>query len=241
VLSDNTQMSHTDLGTATLDAIAAISMNCHEHTSNLNRALRTYIINANDSHADKTSPMVCVAAKRLAWCLSAISTDKVVSTLYSLVNILASTPVPNADRSVVSLRPRAALSPMILDQHAVASSISLSIKTDDQRQRIYSNVIDAIAEMVCELRDEKIAELMISLLGQKFGRVNEGVDKSLVWALAKISKIVKEKDFRRILKLQGRARIDPSTTSHSLITIVYRLLNMLTFRLWMRTSIWPDV
>ena len=202
-LTDSTQIAHDDLSNACLDAIAAISMNCHEYTADLNRALRNFIIN---TQAPNPSSRVSVGAKRLAWCLQAISKDKVVSTLYSLVNVLASTPTTNADRSAVSLRPRAPLSLMSFDQHTVASSISLTLKTEDQRQQVYSNVIEAIAEMVCELRDEKIAELMISLLGQKFGRVNEGVDKSLVWGLAKISTIVKEKDFRRILKLHSKAR-----------------------------------
>src|SRR5271163_2358261 len=131
------------------------------------------------------------AAKRLAWCLSAVSPDRVVSTLYSLVNVLAPLPPPTADRNAISLRPRTALTN--LDQNTVSSSISLTLKTDDQRQQIYSNVIEAISEMVVELANEKVAELMISLLGQKFGRVNNGVDKSLIWGLAKISSIVKEK------------------------------------------------
>jgi hypothetical protein len=202
-LNDSTQVADDDLSNACLDVIAVISMNCHEYTADLNRALRNFIINTQAPHH---SSRVSVGAKRLAWCLQAISKDKVVSTLYSLVNVLASNPTTNADRSVTSLRPRGALSLMNFDQHTVASSISLTLKTEDQRQQVYSNVIEAIAEMVCELHDEKIAELMISLLGQKFGRVNEGVDKSLIWGLAKISTIVKEKDFRRILKLHSKAR-----------------------------------
>ena len=159
-LNDSAQITHDDLSNACLDAIAAISMNCHEYTADLNRALRNFIINTQAPHA---SSRVSIAAKRLAWCLQAISKDKVVSTLYSLVNVLASSPTTNADRSTVSLRTRAALSLMNFDQHTVASSISLSLKTEDQRQQVYSNVIEAIAEMVCELQDEKIAELMISL------------------------------------------------------------------------------
>ena len=218
VLNDSTQMGHDELSNACLDAIAAISMNCHEHTADLNRSLRTFIIN---THAQHTSSRVSVGAKRLAWCLEAISKDKVVSTLYSLVNVLASVSTSSADRSAVSLRSRTALSLMNFDQHTVASSISLTMKTEDQRQHVYSNVIEAIAEMVCELRDEKIAELMISLLGQKFGRVNDGVDKSLAWGLAKISTIVKERDFRRILKLHAKARTDPSTAGPAITETVH--------------------
>jgi len=213
VLGDSAQMSHDQLSSACLDAIAAISMSGHEHNSELTRQLRDFIVNfqALDYHNGTTSSRVCFAAKRLAWCLSAVSPDRVVSTLYSLVNVLAPLPPPTADRSVISLRPRTALTN--LDQNTVSSSISLTLKTDDQRQQIYSNVIEAISEMVVELADEKVAELMISLLGQKFGRVNNGVDKSLVWGLAKISSIVKEKDFRQILKLHAKARADPTTAS----------------------------
>jgi hypothetical protein len=139
-----------------------------------------------------------------------------MSTLYSLVNVLSS----GITERAAPLRPKTALSLMNFDQHTVASSISLSLKTEDQKQQVYSNVIEAIAEMVTELGDEKIAELMISLLGQKFGRVNDGVDRSLVWATAKISRIVSEKDFRRILKLHAKARIDPATASQSLTETV---------------------
>ena len=213
VLTDQMQMAHDDLANACLDVLAVISISCHEFSADLNRSLRNFITNVHGQHATER---VVAGAKRLAHCLHSESNDKVVSTLYSLVNILASNPTTNADRSVSSLRPRAALSMMNLDQHTVASSISLSIKSEDQRQQIYANVIEGIAEMVRELADEKIAELMISLLGQKFGRVNEGVDRALVWGLAKISTVVKEKDFRRILKLHSRARADPAISNIAL-------------------------
>jgi hypothetical protein len=221
ILIDNGQMTHHDLGLACLDSLAAISMNCHEHASDLNRSLRNYIVHTHSPHLQTFSPTVCVAAQRLAWCLSAISNDKVVSTLYSLVNVLASSSSSATDRGATSLHPRTALSLMNFDQRTVASSISLSLKTEDQRQQVYSNVVQAIAEMVLELKDEKIAELMISLLGQKFGRVNDGVDKSLIWGLAKISTIVKEKDFRRILKLHAKARLDPASANPALTETVF--------------------
>lgn len=217
VLADSTQMSHIELGTACLDSVAVISMNSPEYTADLNRSLRNFIINTQTNHS---SGLICIAADRLAWCLNAISKDKVVSTLYSLVNVLAPGTTTSADRSTVSLRPRTALSMIQIDQHATASSISLNMQSDDQRQQVYSNVVEAIAEMVCELREEKVAELMISLLGQKFGRVNDGVDRSLIWGLAKIATIVKEKDLRRILKLQAKARTE---LSHALTETVFRL------------------
>ena len=220
ILADSAQVSHIELGTACLDSVAVISMNCHEYTADLNRSLRSFIIN---THTDHSSGLVCIAAHRLAWCLNAISKDKVVSTLYSLVNVLAPGSTSSADRSTVSLRPRTALSIMQFDQHATASSISLNMQSDDQRQQVYSNVIEAIAEMVCELHEEKIAELMISLLGQKFGRVNDGVDRALIWGLAKIATVVKEKDLRRILKLQAKARTE---ISHALTeTVISSILN----------------
>jgi hypothetical protein len=224
VLIDASQMVHDDLSLACLDALAAISINCQELSGELNKALRSYIVHIPtipSLQAASTSKPTS-AAKRLAWCLSAVSSDKIVSTLYTLVNILAPS-TSTADRSVVSLRPRTALSLMQQQEHT-SSSISLSLKSEDQRQQVYSNVIEAIAAIVCEIKDEKIAELMISLLGQKFGRINEGVDKSLVWGLARISKVVKEKDFRRILKLHAKVRLDPSTASVALTETVYTFL-----------------
>ena len=224
VLIDASQMLHDDLGLACLDALAAISINCPEHSGDFIKALRSYIVHIPDIPSLQTmsTSKITSAAKRLAWCLSAVSSDKIVSTLYTLVNILAPS-TSTADRSVVSLRPRTALSLMQQQEHT-SSSISLSLKSEDQRQQVYSNVIEAIAAIVCEINDEKIAELMISLLGQKFGRVNEGVDRSLVWGLATISKIVKEKDFRRILKLHAKVRLDPSTASVALTETVCTFL-----------------
>jgi phosphatidylinositol 4-kinase len=223
ILIDSSQMTHDELSLACLDTLAAISMNCQEYSGEFNRSLRSYIVH---THGLPTIPTLStskttIAAKRLAWCLSAVSNDKIVSTLYTLVNVLAPS-TSTADRSVVSLRPRTALS--LMQQEHTSSSISLSLKSEDQRQQVYSNVIEAIAAIVCEIKDEKIAELMISLLGQKFGRVNEGVDKSLVWGLATISKTVKEKDFRRILKLHAKVRLDPSTASISLTETVSTLV-----------------
>jgi phosphatidylinositol 4-kinase len=217
ILIDSTQMAHIDLGLATFDAVAAISINSVDHTTDLNRALRNYVVHTHGSYS--TSARINVAAIRLAWCLASLSKDRVVSTLYSLVNVLASGSGGPSERAP-PLRPKTALSMMNFDQQTVASSISLSLKTEDQKQQVYSNVIEAIAEMVCELHDEKIAELMISLLGQKLGRVNGGVDKALVMGTAKIASVVNEKDFRRILKLHAKARTDPSTVSEALIETV---------------------
>jgi hypothetical protein len=239
ILIDSSQMTHDELSLACLDTLAAISMNCQEYSGEFNRSLRNYIVH---THGLPTVPTLStskttIAAKRLAWCLSAVSNDKIVSTLYTLVNVLAPS-TSTADRSVVSLRPRTALS--LMQQEHTSSSISLSLKSEDQRQQVYSNVIEAIAAIVCEIKDEKIAELMISLLGQKFGRVNEGVDKSLVWGLGTISKTVKEKDFRRILKLHAKVRLDPSTASTSLTETVSILVKaVLIFRSWTLTSTWP--
>jgi hypothetical protein len=223
IIIDPTQMRHEDLGMATFDTIAAVSMNCHDHTGDLNRSLRNYIVHNHGSYS--SSARVSVAATRLTWCLAAISKDRVVSTLYSLVNVLGSS---GGSERATPLRPKTALSMMNFDQHTVASStISLSLKTEDQKQEVYANVIEAIAEMVCELRDEKIAELMISLLGQKFGRVNEGVDKSLIWGTSKIASIVNEKDFRRILKLHTKARVDPATASETITETVHSRMKLI--------------
>jgi hypothetical protein len=221
ILIDPAQMMHDELGPACLDCVAAISMNCPEYTADLNRALRNHVVHTHGSYSSQhISSRVIIAAKRLAWCLSAVSNDKVVSTLYSLVNVLTSSSTSSSSERGSPLRPKTALSMMNFDQKTVASSISLTLKSEDQKQQVFSNVIEAIAEMVSELQDEKIAELMISLLAQKFGRVNDGVDKFLVWGLAKIATVVKEKDFRRILKVHSKARTDPSTASESLTETV---------------------
>ena len=217
ILNDSTQMVHSDLSLAVLDVVAAISRNCHEHAADLNRALRNYIVHTHGPH-DVVSERIVIAARRLTWCLNAISKDRVVSTLYSLVNVLS--PPSATDRGAAPLRPRTALSLINVDYSNAASAISLSSKPEDQRQQIYSNVIEAIAEMVRTVEDEKIAELMISLLGQKFGRINENVDKSLVWGLARISTVVQEKDYKRILKLHAKARLDPVTGGDSMTETV---------------------
>ncbi|BCR87686.1 1-phosphatidylinositol 4-kinase STT4 [Aspergillus chevalieri] len=200
-LTDPNQMSCVELGTAALRSVAIIARMSPNSASAGTRSLLRFIVQGGVP----TGPIIAVAARCLAQVLSILSQDAVITTLYSLGNVLSAG--SNTDRSyqnptVVDAPGQTA--PLVpFPQPGDPSVISLSVNGEEDNVP-HRNVIHAIVTIANSCNDEKISALAQSMLLQKMGKVNAAVDACLIQETAALAPSTGQAEFQLLLKFYAR-------------------------------------
>ena len=181
-LSTNLRTQNGELLLVVANCLTMVSENQSMEVPQLPRLLRNCVIHCNDTTLINLHEIALCLAKSL----KARSIDFVISTLYSLVNILGLGKA--ADRGTV-LYDR--LVPV--DQVTISSFISIGQRNETQKEYLYVNVVETVADVTITLRNQKICEMAISLLAQKIGKVNHLVDVQIIDALGRIAPNCTEK------------------------------------------------
>ncbi|KAK9466528.1 hypothetical protein V1512DRAFT_171225 [Lipomyces arxii] len=156
-----------------------------------------------------TKETIQIGAVCVAYALKSLSEDAVISTLYTLSNII----VPVGDvRKLANTASRVEITEVSSKNlervTSMGSSISLLSASEDERNIIYENIIHALARVVENYNDAKINALAISVLMQKIGRFNDFIDRSVVIALSGLALSGTDRDLRTILKLYSRLCVE---------------------------------
>ncbi|KAF3937618.1 hypothetical protein ABW19_dt0205605 [Dactylella cylindrospora] len=194
-LEDPIQMVDQDLAKTVLKIMAVVARTDQSFAVAVIRLLPRYIVR---SGAEKET--VRVAGKCLARVLQTLSQDAIITTLYTLGNILSS---GNPERALTA-NTRERIHPDLLDTNALGSAISLSLNTDEEKFLVYERVIEAIVGVACEIKDEKMVELAASILGQKVGKINAAVDAKIIVELAVLALAGSAIELKTVLKLLDR-------------------------------------
>lgn len=146
------------------------------------------------------------ASEALINILQLLPEDTVVTTLYTLGNVLSATSIP--DRSASSAngtaksRQNGTYQPQ---QHLDSGSvISLSPSDADEPSQVSSTVIRTIARIVRSREDEKITALGLSMLIQKIGRVGLPVDALIIADIALMAPYAAANELKTLLKLYSK-------------------------------------
>lgn len=198
-LDDPVQMDDETLASTVLRCMALICRVNSEFASDVSRILPRYIVQAvpNGNTVD-------IASESLAFVLKRLSKDAVISTLYSLGNVLS----PEVD-GTVPVQPATlekvdeTAAETFATRKATGSDVELAAD-DDESTVVYSNVIKAICAIAAARKDEKISALAQSILVQKFDNVNSNVDCQLIAGAARLSLHGGQLEFRSLLKLYSR-------------------------------------
>ncbi|KAK9458076.1 hypothetical protein V1511DRAFT_465025 [Dipodascopsis uninucleata] len=164
--------------------------------SSLTRIFPRLIVRYNATKEIIESGTVCVA-----YALQFLSEDAVISTLYTLSNILVGVPDRASPHGPPSVRSRYTGLERIT---SMGSNISLLSGSEEENNIILENVIHGMAEIVEHYEDAKITALAISVLMQKIGRVNAFIDRVIVIGLSGLSLTGIDRDFKTVLKLYSR-------------------------------------
>lgn len=196
-LGDAAGMADEDLAPTVLKSMALLCRVSPSYAINVSRLLPRFIVQSG-----ATSEVVAVASKSLAFVLQRLSTDAVITTLYTLGNVLS--PGNNGPVSNVAMdefRPDGQdASHIYAVRHSTGSSISLQISGEEESLIVQGNVVQAICEIASACRDEKITGLAQSMLAQKIVKLNSPIDARLLTGAAALALSGGQSEFRYLLK-----------------------------------------
>lgn len=200
-MEDPVQMADDTLAAVVLKSLALVCYISPSFTSTVSRLFPRFLV--------QTVPQgdtVAVAAKCLAFVLKMLSKDSIISTLYSLGNVISpeSEAITNGQTNGVG-GGEPGLNSVYADHHSVGSTISLKANGEGENALVYENVLQAIFGIAEACKDEQITALALSMLLQKFNKVNASADTQIVIGAAKLALNGGQLEFRSLLKLYTRA------------------------------------
>lgn len=196
-LEDPFQMADEMLAATVMKALALICHISPSFSSTVCRLVPRFLVQNVPS-----GDTVTIASKCLAHVLNTLSKDAVISTLYSLGNVLspeAETGLSNGDTAGGEGLPS-----IYANRHSMGSALSLKIAGDEENVLAYENVVRAICGIAEARQDEKITALAQSMLVQKYGKVDSAADAQIIAGAAALSLNGGQLEFRSLLKWYTR-------------------------------------
>jgi phosphatidylinositol 4-kinase len=219
-LADPIQMADEVLASVVLRCMALVAKITPSLAPNMTRLLPRFIVQGSPR-----GPTVTIASRCLAYVVRLLSQDSIITTLYTLGNVLSSgtnpegaiaggvtagDPAHNNNGSALYGR-----------KQSTGSAISLALTGEDEASAVYGNVIQTICIIAGYCNDDKITALAQSMLIQKIGKVNTSVDVRIITEAAALSVIGGPLEFRSLLKLFSRlTQLGVAQNNESLLNAV---------------------
>ncbi|RMZ78135.1 hypothetical protein DV738_g4014, partial [Chaetothyriales sp. CBS 135597] len=216
-LASRIQMADTELATVVLESLAAVAKYLPESASNYASLILRFIVQ------DSSRPLaVATAAQSLAHVLRLMSQDAVITTLYSLGNILSSQfGAENTHHTILpSSNGNGSFTRSSLHSSARKPSpslISVTISGDEETALVCGNVARAIVVVAASCRNSKITAIAQTMLLQKVGRINLLVDARIIEESAALAIDGKETEFKALLRLHARLHEEASKQNNTII------------------------
>lgn len=190
-MDDPVQMADQNLAKVVLKVMTIVAQSDRSFAVTASRLLPRFIVR---SAVGKET--VKVAAKCLAIVLQQLSQDAVITTLYTLGNVLAP---GNPERALTATSHRDSLTS--IEHHSLGgSSISLALNTEEEKFVVYERVIEAVVGVATYIKDDKITTLANSILNQKIDKLSPAVDAKIIVELAGLALIAGPTEMKLILK-----------------------------------------
>ncbi|KAG9244575.1 phosphatidylinositol 4-kinase-like protein [Calycina marina] len=202
-LSDPIQMADETLASVVLRCLALVAKLSPNLAPNISQMLPRFIVQGGP-----LGHTITVASTTLAFVLHTLSQDAVITTLYTLGNVLSSN--TTTEKALAG----GITSEASLDSHpnstfyggrqSTGSSISLAISGEEETSVVYGNVVQAICGIATSCDDPKITALAQSMLLQKIDKVSRSIDGRIISEAARLSLTGGPLEFRSLLKLYAR-------------------------------------
>ncbi|KAH0412211.1 phosphatidylinositol 3, partial [Aureobasidium melanogenum] len=205
VLTDPVQLADDRLASVTLKSMAVLAKTSKAFASNLARSLPRFIVQGR-----MTSDTVVIAANCLADVLQLLPQDLIISTLYSLGNVLSTGPSTNRANTSLFIDGNGTANGTVngslssYTQQPTESSISLVANDDEETVLVHAAVIEAVVAIARKCKNEKITALAVSMLIQKVGRVNQAVDAKIIMGSAALGCQSEPNDLLLLLRFYAR-------------------------------------
>jgi phosphatidylinositol 4-kinase A len=215
-MSNEVQMADENLASVVLQCFAILAKSMPDNASNFARLLLRFIVQGTSRCS-----IVAIAAQSLSHVLHILSQDAVITTLYSLGNVLSS-------GSTTEKPHHMSVSPDVngannyhsgsLTRTRTGSVISLSMSGDEETSVVCGNVAHAIVMVANSCNDSRITALAQSMLLQKVGKINLVVDARILEESALLATTGKENEFRALLRFYSRLNSEALQNKNVLIT-----------------------
>ncbi|KAF2764800.1 phosphatidylinositol-4-kinase [Teratosphaeria nubilosa] len=215
VTADPVQIADDKLAETVLKSMAILARTSPAIAANLSRILPRLIVQGK-----MTAPTAALAGQCLACVVKRLSQDVLISTLYSLGNVLSATagqenkapnPLFDGNASI-----NGTTTPY-QSQQALGSAISLVLSDEEETASRYGSVAQAIVAIATAARDEQITALVISMLVQKVGRVSPAVDARIIAEMAPLGLCGGANELRALLRLYARITTEATVKGDSLL------------------------
>lgn len=210
ITSDSIQMADETLAETVFRSMAILSRTSSATASVLNRSMPKLLVQGK-----LPSKSARIAGECLACVLLQLPQDLVISTLYSLGNVLSSrggtdgpagtSPFVDGNGSI-----NGSAAPYSASQ-ALGSQLSLVASDEEETAVVYGAIVQAIVAIATASKDEKLAALVLSMLVQKIGRISQPVDARIIVELASLGLCGGPDQLKGLLKLYARIAIEAAT------------------------------
>lgn len=202
-LADPVQMADETLASVVLRSMALACRLSPLFAPNVSRLLPRFIVQGGTR-----GETISVASNCLAYVLQILSQDAIITTLYTLGNVLSSgassdkalAGVVNGDLGMDGSAP----STFYAGKQSTGSSISLAISGEEETSVVFGNVVQAICGIADACKDPKITALAQSMLLQKIDKVNRTIDARIITETTRLALSGGPLEFRSLLKLYAR-------------------------------------
>ncbi|RWA09747.1 hypothetical protein EKO27_g5346 [Xylaria grammica] len=198
---DSDQISDEILASVIPRAMAILARFLPDYAPTVIRLLPRFIVQTTPS-----ANTVGITSKCLAFALHKLSNDAVISTLYTLGNILSPSPengIPNGSNGDLAGEGTGPAN-IYQGRQSTGSDISLKIQSGEDTAAVYSNIIQTICCIAKACEDEKITALAQAMLLQKLTKVNQSVDAHILIGASTLSLNSGQLEFRSLLRLYSK-------------------------------------
>ena len=199
-MADPIQMADDILASVVLRCMALIAKITPSFASNISRLIARYIVQGGPRGI-----VVTIASTSIAYVLQLLSQDAVITTLYSLGNVLSSaSTTEKALNGVVHGEKNGGTLDFYAGRHSTGSAISLQMTGDEETAVVYGNIVQAIGCIASHCQDEKITALVQAMLLQQVDKLGKSVDARIITEAAVLSLSGGILEFRSLLKLYAK-------------------------------------
>lgn len=198
---DSVQIVDETLASVVVRAMAILARFSPDYAPTVIRLLPRFIVQKAPS-----ANTVAVASKCLAFTLHTLSNDAVISTLYTLGNVLS----PSSEHGIHNglngdmAADGMGSSNIYHGRPSTGSDISLQIENPEDTTAVYFNIIQTICCIAKACEDEKITALAQAMLLQKLMKVNQSVDAEILIGASNLSLDSGQLEFRSLLRLYSK-------------------------------------
>ncbi|GAP83384.1 putative phosphatidylinositol 3 [Rosellinia necatrix] len=199
---DSDQISDEILASVVLRAMAILARFSPDYAPTVIRLLPRFIVQTAPS-----ANTAAIASTCLAFTLHTLSNDAVISTLYTLGNVLSPSPehgIPNESNGDLT-GDGVGSSNIYHGRQSTGSNISLQIQNEEDTTAVYSNIVQTICCIAKACEDEKITALAQAMLVQKLKKVNQSVDAHILVGAGILSLNSGQLEFRSLMRLYSKS------------------------------------